>query len=87
MLYEPSRAFVFDCQGAFSPPAGGFYLFPDSTPLRERLALRGITTNRELCERLLEDTGVAILPGADFGRPLSELTARITWVISTEKTC
>ena len=33
-----------------------------------------------LCERLLEDTGVAILPGHHFGRPAEELTARIAYV-------
>jgi aspartate aminotransferase len=31
-------------------------------------------------ERLLEETGVAILPGTDFGRPPDELTARISYV-------
>lgn len=61
-------------------PAGAFYLFPDFTPLRERLAARGIQTNRQLTERLLEETGVAILPGTDFGRPETELTARMAYV-------
>jgi len=28
----------------------------------------------------LEDTGVAILPGADFGRPPEELSARLAYV-------
>ncbi|RMF75597.1 MAG: hypothetical protein D6738_03430, partial [Acidobacteria bacterium] len=30
--------------------------------------------------RLLEETGVGILPGTDFGRPPEELTARIAYV-------
>jgi len=34
----------------------------------------------ELCERLLDETGVAILPGSDFGRPPEELTARLAYV-------
>lgn len=63
-----------------APPEGGFYLFPDLSPLRERLAGRGIRTSRGLCERLLDDTGVAILPGRDFGRPARELTARLAYV-------
>ena len=29
---------------------------------------------------MLEDTGVAILPGADFGRPPEELSARLAYV-------
>ena len=34
----------------------------------------------QLCESLLEDTGVAILPGSVFGRPLDELTGRLAYV-------
>jgi aspartate aminotransferase len=62
------------------PPEGAFYLFPDFTAGAQRLAERGIHNSRELCERLLEDTGVAILPGSDFGRPDGELTARLAYV-------
>jgi aspartate aminotransferase len=65
---------------AIGLPAGGFYLFPDFTPLADRLRSRGITTARKLCSRLLEDTGVAILPGSEFGRPETELTARLAYV-------
>lgn len=61
-------------------PTGGFYLFPDFGACREALAARGIETSAALCERLLEGTGVAILPGSDFGRPESELTARLAYV-------
>lgn len=62
------------------PPIGGFYLFPDFAPFAERLAERGITDGKALCESLLADTGVAILPGVAFGRPPEELTARIAYV-------
>jgi aspartate aminotransferase len=65
---------------AVERPAGAFYLFPDFGPLRETLTQRGITTSAELCERLLDETGVAILPGSDFGRPPEELTARLAYV-------
>jgi hypothetical protein len=58
-------------------PEGGFYLFPDLSALRERLAARGIHDARLLCERLLEDTGVAVLPGSDFGRSPAELSLRL----------
>ncbi len=61
-------------------PQGGFYLFPDFTLLQDRLHRRGIQTSALLCERLLEETGVAILPGVDFGRPAEELTARLAYV-------
>jgi aspartate aminotransferase len=62
------------------PPAGGFYLFPDFESRREALATRGVRDGAGLCERLLEDAGVAILPGSHFGRPQDELTARIAYV-------
>jgi len=62
------------------PPKGGFYLFLDFSPFMENLASRGIQTGLELCNRLLEETGVAILAGAEFGRPRNELTARLSYV-------
>jgi len=61
-------------------PCGAFYAFPDFEPFRAALAKRGITTNVQMCEQLLQDTGVAILPGSDFGRPAEELTARLAYV-------
>lgn len=61
-------------------PAGGFYVFPDFEPFREGLAARGIHDSPSMCRRLLEETGVAILPGTDFGREAEELTARIAYV-------
>jgi len=61
-------------------PRGGFYLFPDLTPVAGSLRARGIHTSRELCHRLLEETGVAMLPGSDFGRPDDEFTARMAYV-------
>ncbi|MEX1365908.1 MAG: aminotransferase class I/II-fold pyridoxal phosphate-dependent enzyme [Nannocystaceae bacterium] len=61
-------------------PTGAFYLFPNFGDHREALAGRGIETSAQLCERLLEDTGVAILPGSHFGRDPSELTARMAYV-------
>lgn len=67
--------------GIFVPaPEGGFYLFPDFTYLKESLAERGITGSKKLAEQLLNDTGVAVLPGVVFGRPADELTIRIAYV-------
>lgn len=61
-------------------PQGAFYLFPDFTPFAEKLFERGISNSRDLCSRLLDDTGVAFLPGSVFGRPAEELTARLAFV-------
>jgi len=69
-----------DAEVVCPTPAGGFYLFVDFEAHREGLGARGIGTARQLCEQLLADTGVAILPGTDFGRPREELTARIAYV-------
>lgn len=61
-------------------PQGAFYLFPSFEHLRERLHARGIFSSTQLCEQLLEDTGVATLPGTDFGRPAEELRLRLAFV-------
>ncbi len=61
-------------------PHGGFYLFPDFSPFEEKLRSREINTSEEMCRRLLEDTGVAILPGSNFGRKPDEMTARLAYV-------
>ena len=61
-------------------PLGGFYMFPDFGTAVARLQGRGIETGKQLCERLLAETGVALLPGSAFGRPETELTARVAYV-------
>lgn len=61
-------------------PDGGFYLFPDFAPFAEQLRRQGVADSDTLCRRLLEDTGVALLPGTAFGRDASELTARLSYV-------
>jgi aspartate aminotransferase len=61
-------------------PRGAFYLFPDFSPLAQKLATRGITDGKSLGERLLEETGVALLPGSAFGRSRGELTARMSYI-------
>ena len=67
------------CGAIVSEPEGAFYLFPDFSPLREQLRARDITTSEAFCERLLEETGVAVLPGTAFWRPPEELTVRIAY--------
>ena len=45
---------------------GTFYLFPNvEAAMREK----GAATDVELCERLLDDAGVALVPGTAFGAP------------------
>ena len=61
-------------------PQGAFYLFPDFSVFSEKLHHRGLHTSQQFCERLLADTGVALLPGMDFGRPAREFTGRLAYV-------
>lgn len=62
------------------PATGGFYLFPSFDPLAERLARHGIHTSPELCSRILEEAGVATLPGSDFGVPEEKRFLRVALV-------
>lgn len=64
----------------FHPSDGGFYLFPEFSPFRQVLLERGVTTSTELCERILEETGVVLLTGEAFGREAGELNARLAYV-------
>ncbi|MFH1746589.1 MAG: aminotransferase class I/II-fold pyridoxal phosphate-dependent enzyme [Planctomycetota bacterium] len=62
------------------PPTGAFYLFPDFTPFTEQLNQRGIHNGTQMCERLLDEAKVAMLPGVAFARSRRELTARLSLV-------
>ncbi|MFN2353612.1 MAG: pyridoxal phosphate-dependent aminotransferase [Desulfopila sp.] len=62
------------------PAQGGFYVFPDFSNYAERLEKKSIFTSSQLCDTLLQETGVAILPGSDFGRSHHDLTARLAFV-------
>ena len=62
------------------PPQGGFYLLLDFSPFKRALARRGISTDEQVCENLLEERGVALLPGKAFGLPTEAMTARMAYV-------
>ncbi|MGB0929576.1 MAG: pyridoxal phosphate-dependent aminotransferase [Chitinophagales bacterium] len=61
-------------------PKGGFYLIPNFSHYSEKLKEKGILTSSDFCRQLLEDTGVALLPGSDFGLPPHQLIARMAYV-------
>ena len=79
-LSKYGRKRLMACGAQVVEAKGGFYLFPGFESLRDELAARGIEDSATLCERLLEDTGVAILPGDCFGRPSRELSCRMALV-------
>jgi aspartate aminotransferase len=53
------------------PPAGAFYAFPSLRRLMGRRSRsgRGIASDRDLVDILLEDASVAVVPGSSFGAP------------------
>ncbi len=61
-------------------PEGGFYLMPNFNYYKARLNSKNIFTSHQLCERLLEKTGVALLPLSAFGMPEEFLGARLSYV-------
>ncbi len=61
-------------------PVGGFYLFLDFSNFEDQLHEIDIYTSKELCTKLLDETGVAILHGSSFSRPKKEFSARMAYV-------
>lgn len=61
-------------------PAGSFYVFPDFENYKEKLRERRILSSRRLCDVLLEETGLAVLPGSDFYMPATSLSCRVAGV-------
>jgi aspartate aminotransferase len=52
----------FDC----APADGAFYLFPN---VEAAMRAKGVASDIELCELLIDDAGVALVPGTAFGAP------------------
>ncbi|MFT4655045.1 MAG: aspartate aminotransferase [Kangiellaceae bacterium] len=61
-------------------PQGGFYILLDFTPYQQVLNAMGISKDTEICTKVLEETGVALLPGTSFGLPEKALCARLAYV-------
>ena len=53
-------------------PQGGFYIMPEFLDKKFK-------NSEEMCANLLNDTGVAILPGSDFGFSKDRLIARLSF--------
>lgn len=72
---------MFESKNILSPqPDGAFYLFCNFEKVRTKLESKNIFNSLQLTTKLLEDTGVALLPGSVFGRPNRELTTRLSYV-------
>ena len=55
-----------------NPPQGGFYLMPEFKNKKYK-------TSSELCKAILNDTGVAMLPGSDFGFKPKKMLTRLSY--------
>jgi len=53
-------------------PQGGFYLMPEFLNKR-------FNSSSEMCDSILNDTGVALLPGSDFGFDQKQMIARLSF--------
>ena len=53
-------------------PQGGFYLMPEFVGKK-------FSSSKEMCEDILEKTGVALLPGSDFGFSENRMLARLSF--------
>ena len=53
-------------------PKGGFYLMPE-------FSNKSFSTSSEMCDNLLRETGVALLPGSDFGFVKKKMLARLSF--------
>ena len=53
-------------------PEGGFYIFPEFNNAK-------FSSSSEMCKDILSKTGVALLPGSDFGMDSSRMLARLSY--------
>ena len=55
-----------------SKPEGGFYLFPE-------FITKKFSSSADMCKNILDKTGVALLPGSDFGIEPTKMIARLSF--------
>jgi len=67
-VYENLKSNVIN----IAKPEGGFYLFPEFTNAK-------FSTSSEMCKDILNKTGVALLPGSDFGLDSTKMLARLSY--------
>ena len=53
-------------------PQGGFYLMPE-------FLIKKFSTSEEMCSNILKETGVALLPGSDFGFSKEQMITRLSF--------
>ncbi|ONI91342.1 aminotransferase [Actinosynnema sp. ALI-1.44] len=58
---------MVDAGAVCRPPVGAFAVYPDFSPVRERLAGRGVTDSASLSRQLLDEHGIGVLAGHLLG--------------------
>ena len=67
-VYENLKSNVVN----IAKPEGGFYLFPEFINAK-------FSSSSEMCKDILDKTGVALLPGSDFGLDEKKMIARLSY--------
>ena len=67
-VYENLKSNVVN----ITKPEGGFYLFPEFSNAK-------FSSSSEMCNDILNKTGVALLPGSDFGIDKKKMLARLSF--------
>jgi len=67
-VYENLKSNVINV----TKPEGGFYLFPEFNNAK-------FSSSSEMCKDILNKTGVALLPGSDFGMDSTKMLARLSF--------
>ena len=67
-VYENLKSNIIN----IAKPEGGFYLFPEFTNTK-------FYSSSEMCKDILNKTGVALLPGSDFGLDGNKMIARLSY--------
>ena len=67
-VYETLKSNVI----SLNKPEGGFYLFPEFVNAKFK-------SSAEMCKDILNKTGVALLPGSDFGMDKKKMLARLSY--------
>lgn len=58
---------LYECGLAVVEPKGAFYVYPSFHPYAQELEALGIKTSQQLSRWLIEECGIAALPGSVFG--------------------
>ena len=67
-VYENLKSNVINV----TKPEGGFYLFPEFMNAK-------FSSSSEMCKDILNKTGVALLPGSDFGLDNNKMVVRLSY--------